>query len=57
MTQTYTVKMIQGNRRTGVAKYLTNAADGSTIFTKPVDNIGNKTLPDYTCYADQYYIL
>jgi hypothetical protein len=54
VTQTYTVKMILGDRRTGVAKYLSNAANGSTIFTKPVDNIGNKTLPDYNSYANQY---
>ena len=52
--ETYTVKMITGNRRTGVAQYLTNAADGTTIFTKPVDNIGNKTIPDYNGYANQY---
>jgi hypothetical protein len=52
--ETYTVKMITGNRRTGLAQYLTNAADGTTVFTKPVDNIGNKTLPDYNDYANQY---
>jgi hypothetical protein len=52
--ETYTVKMITGNRRTGVAQYLTNAADGTTVFTKPVDNIGNKTLPDYNDYANAY---
>jgi hypothetical protein len=52
--ETYTVKMITGNRRTGVAQYITNAADGTTVFTKPVDNIGNKTLPDYNAYANSY---
>ncbi len=50
----YTVKLITGNRRTGVAQYLTNAADGTTMFTKPVDNIGNKTLPDYNGYANTF---
>jgi hypothetical protein len=54
VTETYTVKMILGNRRTGTAQYLTNAANGSIIFTKPVDNIGNKTLPDYNDYANAY---
>lgn len=29
-------------------------AHGGTTFTKPVDNIGNKSLPDYESYADQY---
>jgi hypothetical protein len=52
--ETYTVKMITGNRRTGVAQYLTNAADGTIIFTKPVDNIGNKSIPDYNSYANSY---
>ena len=52
--ETYTVKMITGNRRTGAAQYLTNAADGTTVFTKPVDNIGNKTIPDYNGYANSY---
>ena len=33
---------------------LTNAADGTIVFTKPVDNIGNKTLPDYNAYANAY---
>ncbi len=54
VSQTYTVKMITGNRRTGVAQYLTNAADGTTVFTKPVDNIGNKTIPNYNAYANTY---
>jgi hypothetical protein len=54
VVENYSVKMITGNRRTGTAQYLTNAADGSIIFTKPVDNIGNKTLPDYNGYANSY---
>jgi len=54
VVENYSVKMITGNRRTGLARYLTNAADGSIVFTKPVDNIGNKTLPDYNSYANSY---
>lgn len=54
VVENYTVKMILGDSQTGVAQYLTNAADGTTLFTKPVDNIGNKTLPDYNSYANQY---
>lgn len=54
LSETYTVKMITGPRRTGTAQYLTNAADGTTVFTKPVDNIGTKTIPDYLDYANQY---
>ena len=54
VVENYSVKMIRGPRRTGTALYLTNAADGTTVFTKPVDNIGNKTIPDYNDYANQY---
>jgi len=54
VVENYSVKLIRGPRRTGVAQYLTNAANGSTVFTKPVDNIGNKTLPDYNSYANTY---
>src|SRR5581483_4369456 len=52
--ENYSVKIVRGNRRTGVAADVTDAATGSTVFTKPVDNIGNKTLPDYNGYANSY---
>ncbi len=54
--ETYTVELIRGNNRRGSSKpmKLVDAADGSTSFTKPVDNIGNKSLPDYEAYARQY---
>ncbi len=52
--ENFTVKMITGNRRTGVGRYLTNAATGGTLFTKPADNIGNRSIPDYNAYAAQY---
>jgi hypothetical protein len=54
VVENYSVKLIRGNRRTGVAQEITNSANGSTVFTKPVDNIGNKTLPDYDAYANNY---
>jgi hypothetical protein len=46
------VKLIRGNRRTGTAEAISNAANGSTTFVKPVDYIGTKTLPDYEAYVD-----
>jgi hypothetical protein len=52
--ETYTVKMITGNRRTGTVASLSTVSNGATVFTKPVDNIGNKTLPDYNSYANAY---
>jgi hypothetical protein len=50
-TENYTVTMITGDRRSGTRAALTNSLTGAT-FTKPVDNIGTKTLPDYEAYAD-----
>ncbi len=52
--ETYTLNIIRGPRRTGTVESVTNAADGSSVFTKPVDNVGNKSLPDYESYADSY---
>ncbi|MEO8426529.1 MAG: DUF4331 domain-containing protein [Verrucomicrobiota bacterium] len=52
--ETYTIQMIKGNRRTGEAHQVANATDSSTTFTKPVDYIGSKTLPDYDAYVNNY---
>ena len=52
--ESYTIRMIKGNRRTGEAQDVANATDGSRIFTKPVDYIGSKTLPDYEAYVNSY---
>src|SRR6185436_10872835 len=51
VNESYTVTVIRGNSR---GARLENAADGSTRFTKPVDNIGNKTIADYAAYAAQF---
>ncbi|MCW5558615.1 MAG: DUF4331 family protein, partial [Verrucomicrobiae bacterium] len=45
--QTYTLTVVKGPRRTGVATPLVNPVNGSPSFTKPQDNVGNKTFPDY----------
>jgi hypothetical protein len=52
--ETYTVNLVLGSRRGGSVSAVTNAADGTTTFTKPVDNIGLKSVPDYNSYANQY---
>jgi uncharacterized protein DUF4331 len=54
LKETYGVTVVAGNRRRGRAEAVTNDADGSSTFTKPVDYIGTKTLPDYEAYAAQY---
>ena len=52
-TESYGVQMITGDRRSGTRANVTQTG-GAATFTKPVDNIGNKTLPDYNAYANQY---
>ena len=51
-TETYKVNVIRGDRRTGVSTPLKAAGNpAQTIFVKPIDNIGNKTIPNYEAYA------
>jgi hypothetical protein len=50
----FTLKQIQGDRRSGGIGNVTNASFGGTGFAKPVDNIGNKSIPNYPAYADQF---
>lgn len=50
--ETYTVELVRGGRRGG-GRFLSNAAGGATpaVFTKPVDNVGRKSIADYEAYA------
>jgi hypothetical protein len=52
--ESYTLTMITGDRRSGTRAAVTNAADGTSTFVKPLDNIGNKTIPNYAAYANQF---
>jgi len=55
--ENYTLTVVSGDRRTGVATPVTNAANGSTTFTKPMDYIGEKSFgapAAYGAYAGQY---
>jgi hypothetical protein len=51
--ETYTVNVIRGPRRSGTVAAVTKAGGGAR-FEKPLDNIGNKTIPNYTAYANQF---
>lgn len=51
VTESYTVKLVRGNRRGGTVSAVTAASGGASTFTKPVDNIGTKSIPDYAGYA------
>jgi hypothetical protein len=49
--ETYTVRMVAGDRRSGTSSDATDATTGVTIFTKPYDNVGDKTFTDYDAYV------
>ena len=54
--ETYGVKVVRGNRRSGAVSDVTKT-DGGKIFEKPVDYIGSKTLGDpaaYESYAQKH---
>ena len=52
--ENYTVTQIAGERRSGTRTTITNASGGGANFPKPFDNAGNKTIPDYAAYSDQF---
>lgn len=51
VVQTYTATEIRNGILSAPIK---DASSGSTTFTKPLDNVGMKSLPDYVTYANQY---
>lgn len=52
--QTYTLTRINGQRRSGNTSSVTNSANGSSTFLKPLDNIGKKSFSDYASYANDH---
>ncbi len=50
----YTVNVVRGDRRSGNSQSVNNAASSGARFIKPVDNIGQKSIPDYEGYANQH---
>ncbi|APW37068.1 hypothetical protein RD110_07555 [Rhodoferax koreense] len=56
LNETYTVSVVRGDRRKGGAQAVTKDS-GATVFEKPVDYIGAKTLGDpaaYEAYAQKH---
>jgi hypothetical protein len=51
VVESYTVDIVRGHRRHGHRRTITNADTGAKRFTKPVDNIGTKTILDYAAYS------
>jgi len=54
VVETYTISLVTYAEGRVIERPITNAANGGTVFDKPVDNIGNKTIPDYPGYAAQF---
>lgn len=50
----YTITTIIGDRRSGDRSSVVNASIGGTTFAKPLDNVGQKTIPDYEAYANRF---
>lgn len=49
--ETYSVRCVFGDRRTGMPVTIANSLTTETTFAKPVDNIGTKSIADYAAYA------
>lgn len=54
-TESFTLNVVRGDRRSGSRAAVTNASGGTT-FGKPIDNIGTKTFPggSYEAYANSF---
>lgn len=52
--ESYSVNVVAGDRRTGTSSPLTSTSNGATSFFKPLDNVGNKTIPDYDAYVQPF---
>lgn len=52
--ETYTVTEYPGDPAHHGSGQMLKSTSGSTTFTKPVDNIGNKSIADYAAYANHY---
>lgn len=51
--QSYTVKLETKGDGLG-PQWVTGVSSKSNVFYKPVDNIGNKSIPDYAAYASNF---
>lgn len=56
-SESYTLQVVSGNRRTGTRMDVKNATTGSATFAKPLDYVGNKTFTSaagYKAYANGF---
>ena len=54
VNEKFSVTLVRGDRRSGVAQPLTLAQGGAALFDKPADHIGTKTIPDDPAYAGKH---
>jgi hypothetical protein len=54
VAETYTLTLVTGDRRSGTVQSVTDAVSGGAVFTKPLDNIGAKSIADYAAYAASF---
>jgi len=54
VAQSYTLTLVRKDRRHGSFVAITDALSGSATFNKPLDNIGNKSIPNYADYANSF---
>ncbi len=54
LKESYKVQMLRTQSGSVTTGFLAAASDGSTTFTKPIDNIGAKSLPDYAAFAAHF---
>ena len=52
--QEYQLSVIRGPSRAGAKEIAVNANTSDTMFRKPVDNIGTKSIPEYAQYANSH---
>ncbi len=56
-SESYTLQVVSGNRRTGTRSDIKNATTGSSSFAKPLDFVGTKTFgstANYKAYANTF---
>lgn len=57
VAETYSLKVVRGDRRTGTSASVVKASGGSAVLEKPADFIGDKTFGSsaaYAAYADKH---
>lgn len=52
--QEYSINYVTGDRRTGTSQAIKNTDTQAISFRRPLDNIGTKSIPNYSAYAGSH---